>query len=53
MKFFNLKSFYIITDIDNHKENKTKLLSLINKMQESSIYNNNDSISKPYYPYMV
>ena len=46
MKFFNLKSFYILTDIKDHKENKNKLLSLINKMQLSSINNNKDVISK-------
>lgn len=42
MRLYDLKSFYIVTDIKEHKENKDKLLSLIDDMQESSI----DSISK-------
>ena len=46
MKFYNLKSFYILTYIKEHQQNKNKLLSLINKMQLSSINNNKDVISK-------
>ena len=46
MKFFDLKSFYILTDIKDHKENKNKLLSLINRIEVSSIHNNQDSISQ-------
>ena len=36
MKFYDLKSFYIITDIKEHQENKDKLLSLIDDMEDSS-----------------
>jgi hypothetical protein len=46
MKFFDLKSFYILTDIKEHQHNKNKLLSLINKMELSIINNGNDIISK-------
>lgn len=46
MKFFDLKSFYILTDIKEHQQNKNKLLSLINEMQLSTINNSNDVISK-------
>jgi|TARA_R110002096_G_scaffold292509_3_gene487033 hypothetical protein len=46
MKFFDLKSFYILTDIKEHQQNKNKLLSLINKMELSTINNSNNVISK-------
>ena len=42
MKFYDLKSFYIVTDIKEHQENKDKLLSLIDDMRGSSY----ESISK-------
>ena len=42
MRLYDLKSFYIITDIKEHKENKDRLLSLIDSMEESSL----DNISK-------
>ena len=42
MKFYDLKSFYIVTDIKEHQENKDKLLSLIDDMEDSSY----ESISK-------
>ena len=35
MKFFELKSFYIVTDIKEHKQNKSKLLRYIDEMPES------------------
>ena len=37
MKFFELKSFYIITDIKEHQENKIKLLRSIDAMPQSSL----------------
>tara|TARA_R110000744_G_scaffold186009_1_gene305400 strand:- start:710 stop:1249 length:540 start_codon:yes stop_codon:yes gene_type:complete len=42
MKFFELKSYYIVTDIKEHKQIKQKLLDLINLMPNSSF----KSISK-------
>ena len=39
MKLYDLKSFYIITDIKEHKEQKDRLLSLIDNMEESSLEN--------------
>ena len=42
MRLYDLKSFYIITDIKEHNENKDKLLSLINDMEASSV----DNVSK-------
>ncbi len=39
MRLYDLKSFYIITDIKEHKENKDRLLSLIDNMEESSLDN--------------
>ena len=42
MRLYDLKSFYIITDIKEHKENKDRLLSLIDSMEESRL----DNISK-------
>lgn len=46
MKFFDLKSFYIVTDIIEHNQNKNMLLSLINKMQKESIKGDHSIISK-------
>lgn len=46
MKFFDLNSFYIITNIKEHEKNKKKLISLINKMEQSSIEDENSHISK-------
>ncbi len=37
MKFYEMKSFYILTDIKEHNENKQKFLSLIDKMPQSSL----------------
>ena len=37
MKFFELKSFYIVTDIKEHQENKIKLLRSIDAMPQSSL----------------
>jgi len=42
MKFYELKSFYIVTDIKEHKQNKEKILSLIDKLPKSTL----DNISK-------
>jgi cupin superfamily acireductone dioxygenase involved in methionine salvage len=42
MRLYDLKSFYIVTDIKEHKKNKDKLLSLIDGMEKSSI----DNVSK-------
>ena len=42
MRLYDLKSFYIVTDIKEHKENKDKLLSLIDDMEASSV----DNVSK-------
>ena len=46
MKFFDLKSFYIITDIKEHLETKLLLLSQINKTNSKKIEVNNDFITK-------
>ena len=47
MKFVELKSFYIVSDIKEHMKNKMLLLSMINQMPHSNIENNNfESISK-------
>jgi len=46
MKFYNLKSYYIVTDIVEHQEKKQKFLDLIEEMPLSSISNNLDNISK-------
>ena len=46
MKILPLKSFYIITNIKEHNQNKDKLLFLINKMQQSNINNADACISK-------
>ncbi len=35
MRFYDLNSFYIISDIQEHKENKEKLLSLIGDMEDT------------------
>ena len=35
MKLYDLKSFYIVTDIKEHQQNKQKLLDLIDEMPES------------------
>jgi len=42
MKFFEMKSYYIVTDIIEHKKIKQKLLDLINLMPNSSF----ESITK-------
>lgn len=39
MKFYELKSFYIITDINEHHQNKEKLISLIDKLPKSTFDN--------------
>lgn len=39
MKFYELKSFYIVTDIKEHKQNKEKILSLIDKLPKSTLDN--------------
>ena len=39
MRLYDLKSFYIVTDIKEHKEKKDKLLSLIDNMKELSLDN--------------
>ena len=46
MKIIPLKSFCVITDIKEHNQNKQKLISLIYKMEESSISEKNDNISR-------
>ena len=38
MKFFELKSFYIVTDIKEHQENKLKIIRSIEAMPKSAIY---------------
>ena len=37
MKFYNLNSYYIVTDIKEHENNKQKFLNLIEKIPESSL----------------
>ena len=37
MKFFDLKYFYIVTDIKEHKENKIKLIRSIDAMPQSYV----------------
>ena len=39
MKFFELKSFYIVTDIKEHKKIKQKFLKFIDEMPNSSLNN--------------
>jgi len=46
MKFYNLNSFYIITELKEHFDNKMKLLSLINSTKSDSIKENNDFVTK-------
>jgi len=46
VKILPLKSFYIITDIKEHNQNKKKLISLIYKIKESNIANENSNISR-------
>ena len=46
MKFFELKSFYIITDIKEHQENKIKLLRSIDAMPQASINDGVELTSK-------
>ena len=41
MKFFGLKSFYIVTDIKEHQQKKSQLLKCIDAMPQDSI---NDGI---------
>jgi len=40
MKLYNLNSFYLVTDIQEHKQNKMKLLSAINSLPHNEIKNN-------------
>ena len=40
MKFYDLNSFYIITDVKEHQQNKMKLLGAINSMPFEGINNN-------------
>ena len=37
MKFFKIKSYYIVTDIKEHKKIKQKFLDLIDLMPDSSL----------------
>ena len=46
MKFYNLNSFYIVSDLKEHQENKYKLLTHLNHMPHSGINDDNDSIIK-------
>jgi len=46
MKFYNLKSYYIVTDIIEHQKQKQKFLDLIEEMPSSNISNGFDNISK-------
>jgi len=46
MKFYNLKSFYIISDIKEHLDNKILLLSLINTTKSSFIKEHGDFVTK-------
>ena len=46
MKFFELKSFYIVTDIKEHQQIKPKLLSCIESMPQASINDGHEITSK-------
>lgn len=46
MKLYDLKTFCIVTDIEEHKNNKEKLISLINKMNLNSSIEKNEHITK-------
>ena len=46
MKLYDLKSFYIVTDIKEHQQNKQKLLDLIDEMPESFV---DDGIGNKIY----
>ena len=46
MNFYNFNSFYIVTDIKEHQQNKQRLLDLIDIMPLSSIVNDMENISK-------
>ena len=44
MKFFELKYFYIVGDIKEHKENKIKLIRCIDAMPQSYVTNTKEKI---------
>jgi len=46
MKFYDLKSFYIVTDIKEHQENKQRFLDLIDIMPLSNMITDVENISK-------
>ena len=46
MNFYNFNSFYIVTDIKEHQQNKQRFLDLIDIMPLSSIVNDMENISK-------
>ena len=37
MKFYDMKSFYIVTDVKEHAQNKNKFLELIDSMPQSNL----------------
>jgi len=46
MKFFDLNTHYVITEIKEHKKNKMKLLGLMNSLPNSQINTDLDTICK-------
>ena len=46
MEFFELKSFYIVTDIKEHQENKLKIIRAIDAMPQASINDGVELTSK-------
>ena len=46
MKLYNLNSFYIVTDIKEHQQNKQKLLDLIDNLPADSISDEYEKTSK-------
>ena len=46
MKFYDLNSFYIVSDIKEHQKNKFNLLTQLNRMPQSDINDVNDKIIK-------
>jgi hypothetical protein len=46
MKFYDLKSYYIVTEINEHINNKMDILSLINSTKSNSITKDDDFVTK-------
>tara|TARA_Y100000004_G_scaffold87877_1_gene98495 strand:- start:988 stop:1524 length:537 start_codon:yes stop_codon:yes gene_type:complete len=51
MKIYDIKSFYIITDLKEHLDNKMLLLSMINSTKSDVIKEGNDFVTKTDWNY--